>query len=50
MSAIKLKEGQPFDGEKLYAKVVDYLPNYARPRFVRIQVRECSIYYIQAIN
>lgn len=37
MSAIKLKEGQPFDGEKLYAKVVDYLPNYARPRFVRIQ-------------
>nr|DBA31659.1 TPA: hypothetical protein GDO54_007452 [Pyxicephalus adspersus] len=37
MAAIKLKEGQTFDGEKLYGKVVDYLPSYARPRFVRIQ-------------
>ncbi|KAM5172644.1 long-chain fatty acid transport protein 2-like [Mantella aurantiaca] len=37
MAAIKLKEGQPFDGEKLYTKVADYLPTYARPRFVRIQ-------------
>ncbi|XP_068129703.1 long-chain fatty acid transport protein 2-like [Hyperolius riggenbachi] len=37
MAAIKLKEGQSFDGENLYAKVMNYLPNYARPRFVRIQ-------------
>ncbi|XP_068131707.1 long-chain fatty acid transport protein 2-like [Hyperolius riggenbachi] len=37
MAAIKLKEGQSFDGEKLYTKVVEYLPNYARPRFVRVQ-------------
>ncbi|XP_075432240.1 long-chain fatty acid transport protein 2-like isoform X2 [Ascaphus truei] len=37
MVSIILKEDQEFDGEKLYAKVVDYLPNYARPRFVRIQ-------------
>ncbi|KAM8973531.1 long-chain fatty acid transport protein 2-like [Pelodytes ibericus] len=37
MVAIKLKEGREFDGEKLYTKVLDYLPNYARPRFVRIQ-------------
>ncbi|XP_018419048.1 PREDICTED: very long-chain acyl-CoA synthetase-like isoform X2 [Nanorana parkeri] len=37
MAAVKLKEDQSFDGEKLYEKVVDYLPSYARPRFVRIQ-------------
>ncbi|KAM9311846.1 long-chain fatty acid transport protein 2-like [Gastrophryne carolinensis] len=37
MVAIKLKDGRKFDGEALYAKVVDNLPNYARPRFVRIQ-------------
>ncbi|XP_075064271.1 long-chain fatty acid transport protein 2-like [Mixophyes fleayi] len=37
MVSIKLKEGQSFDGEKLYKQVADYLPNYARPRFARIQ-------------
>ncbi|CAH2273485.1 very long-chain acyl- synthetase [Pelobates cultripes] len=37
MVSIKLKEGKNFDGEKLYAKVVEYLPNYARPHFVRLQ-------------
>ncbi|KAM9311848.1 uncharacterized protein PAF06_009714 [Gastrophryne carolinensis] len=37
MAAIKLKEGHAFDGEKLYGHVVDYLPSYARPRFIRIQ-------------
>ncbi|KAM5172666.1 long-chain fatty acid transport protein 2-like [Mantella aurantiaca] len=37
MASIKLKDGRSFDGEKLYAKVAEYLPNYARPRFVRIQ-------------
>ncbi|XP_077328684.1 long-chain fatty acid transport protein 2-like [Lithobates pipiens] len=37
MASVTLKEGRSFDGEKLYAKVADYLPNYARPRFIRIQ-------------
>ncbi|XP_066445434.1 long-chain fatty acid transport protein 2-like [Eleutherodactylus coqui] len=37
MVSIKLKEGESFDGDKLYKQVTDYLPNYARPRFVRIQ-------------
>ncbi|KAM4747061.1 long-chain fatty acid transport protein 2-like [Rhinophrynus dorsalis] len=37
MVSIKLKEDKEFDGEKLYSIVMDYLPNYARPRFVRIQ-------------
>uniref|UniRef100_K7FE23 long-chain-fatty-acid--CoA ligase n=1 Tax=Pelodiscus sinensis TaxID=13735 RepID=K7FE23_PELSI len=37
MAAIRLKEGYDFNGEKTYKHVVDYLPNYARPRFIRIQ-------------
>ncbi|XP_056428568.1 long-chain fatty acid transport protein 2-like [Hyla sarda] len=37
MVSITLKPGEAFDGDKLYKKVSDYLPNYARPRFVRIQ-------------
>ncbi|XP_053320715.1 long-chain fatty acid transport protein 2-like [Spea bombifrons] len=37
MVSIKLREGKEFDGEKLYKNILDYLPNYARPRFVRIQ-------------
>uniref|UniRef100_A0A8C4WIA1 long-chain-fatty-acid--CoA ligase n=1 Tax=Gopherus evgoodei TaxID=1825980 RepID=A0A8C4WIA1_9SAUR len=37
MASIRLKEGCEFNGEQTYRHVVDYLPNYARPRFVRIQ-------------
>ncbi|XP_069837896.1 long-chain fatty acid transport protein 2-like [Dendropsophus ebraccatus] len=37
MVSIKVKEGRSFDGEKMFAQVIKHLPNYARPRFVRIQ-------------
>ncbi|KAM9124880.1 long-chain fatty acid transport protein 2 isoform 2-T2 [Pangshura tecta] len=37
MASIRLKEGCEFNGEQIYRHIVDYLPNYARPRFVRIQ-------------
>ncbi|XP_076983968.1 long-chain fatty acid transport protein 2 [Tamandua tetradactyla] len=37
MASIKLKEDHEFDGKKLFVHVTDYLPSYARPRFVRIQ-------------
>ncbi|XP_053573379.1 long-chain fatty acid transport protein 2 [Bombina bombina] len=37
MVSIILKEGKTFNGKKLYAHIVDYLPSYARPCFVRIQ-------------
>ncbi|XP_075771230.1 long-chain fatty acid transport protein 5 [Pelodiscus sinensis] len=37
MAAVRLKEGVDFDGEKLYAHAKDFLPNYAIPRFVRLQ-------------
>ncbi|XP_012657237.1 very long-chain acyl-CoA synthetase [Otolemur garnettii] len=37
MASIKMKENQQFDGKKLFQHIADYLPAYARPRFLRIQ-------------
>ncbi|XP_009283743.2 PREDICTED: bile acyl-CoA synthetase [Aptenodytes forsteri] len=37
MAAIRLKAGESFEGEDLYAFTRDTLPSYAAPRFVRIQ-------------
>ncbi|XP_066886806.1 long-chain fatty acid transport protein 2 isoform X2 [Kogia breviceps] len=37
MASIKMKEDHEFDGRKLFKHVADYLPTYARPRFLRIQ-------------
>ncbi|XP_006086096.2 very long-chain acyl-CoA synthetase [Myotis lucifugus] len=37
MASIKMKEGYEFDGKKLCKHIADYLPSYARPRFLRIQ-------------
>nr|XP_037865900.1 very long-chain acyl-CoA synthetase isoform X2 [Chlorocebus sabaeus] len=37
MASIKMKENHEFDGEKLFQHIADYLPSYARPRFLRIQ-------------
>ncbi|NXO37083.1 S27A6 protein, partial [Locustella ochotensis] len=36
MAAIVLKRYHAFNGERLYKHVEDFLPSYARPRFVRI--------------
>ncbi|NWR37303.1 S27A6 protein, partial [Tachuris rubrigastra] len=36
MAAIVLKPNRAFNGERLYKHVVDFLPSYAQPRFVRI--------------
>lgn len=38
MAAVTVKEGTQFDGCKMYSHVVSYLPSYARPRFIRMQV------------
>lgn len=38
MAALTLKENMDFDGEAIYQHVKNYLPSYARPRFIRIQV------------
>lgn len=38
MAAVTVKEGVQFDGRKIYNHVIMYLPSYARPRFIRIQV------------
>ncbi|KAM6180576.1 long-chain fatty acid transport protein 2 isoform 2-T2 [Erethizon dorsatum] len=37
MASIKMKENHEFDGKKLFQHIADYLPAYARPRFLRIQ-------------
>uniref|UniRef100_A0A671XWR5 long-chain-fatty-acid--CoA ligase n=1 Tax=Sparus aurata TaxID=8175 RepID=A0A671XWR5_SPAAU len=37
MAAIKLNENMDFDGKAAYQHVKNYLPSYARPRFIRIQ-------------
>ncbi|KFO37464.1 Very long-chain acyl-CoA synthetase [Fukomys damarensis] len=37
MASIKMKENYEFDGQKLFQHIADYLPPYARPRFLRIQ-------------
>ncbi|XP_037624054.1 very long-chain acyl-CoA synthetase-like [Sebastes umbrosus] len=37
MASVTLKEGEDFDCSHTYKQVVNYLPAYARPRFIRIQ-------------
>ncbi|XP_023266877.1 very long-chain acyl-CoA synthetase-like [Seriola lalandi dorsalis] len=37
MAAVTLKEGEDFDCSDAFKQVVNYLPAYARPRFIRIQ-------------
>ncbi|XP_033484933.1 long-chain fatty acid transport protein 2 [Epinephelus lanceolatus] len=37
MAAVTVKEGAEFNGSRIYNHVVNYLPSYARPRFIRIQ-------------
>lgn len=38
MAALKLKENMDFDSTATYQHAKNYLPSYARPRFIRIQV------------
>uniref|UniRef100_A0A8C2WY52 long-chain-fatty-acid--CoA ligase n=1 Tax=Cyclopterus lumpus TaxID=8103 RepID=A0A8C2WY52_CYCLU len=42
MAAVTVNEGAQFDGSTIYNHVVNYLPSYARPRFIRIQVLEVT--------
>ncbi|XP_074476085.1 long-chain fatty acid transport protein 2-like [Sebastes fasciatus] len=37
MAALTLKEDMDFDGKAAYQHVKNFLPSYARPRFIRIQ-------------
>lgn len=40
MAAVQLAPGQTFDGQKLYQHVRAWLPAYAVPHFVRVQVSQ----------
>lgn len=42
MAAVVLKEGRELDCSDVYQQVANYLPAYARPRFIRVQVRRHS--------
>ncbi|XP_030649993.1 very long-chain acyl-CoA synthetase-like isoform X2 [Chanos chanos] len=37
MAAVTIREGEQFDGTKMFSHVTRYLPLYALPRFIRIQ-------------
>ncbi|KAH0503339.1 Very long-chain acyl-CoA synthetase [Microtus ochrogaster] len=37
MASIKMKENYEFNGKKLFQHISEYLPSYARPRFLRLQ-------------
>ncbi|XP_069507365.1 long-chain fatty acid transport protein 3 [Ambystoma mexicanum] len=37
MATVVLRPAHEFDGKRLYKHVVEFLPSYARPRFLRIQ-------------
>lgn len=43
MAAIVLISDQQFDGKRLYKHVMDFLPRYAQPRFVRIMVKKNNL-------
>lgn len=43
MAAITLREGKEFDCEQTCRHMANYLPVYARPRFVRIQVSKTTV-------
>lgn len=38
MAAVTIKEGREFDCSEAFTHVANYLPSYARPRFIRIKV------------
>uniref|UniRef100_H3CVS5 long-chain-fatty-acid--CoA ligase n=1 Tax=Tetraodon nigroviridis TaxID=99883 RepID=H3CVS5_TETNG len=37
MAAVTLREGEQFDGTRIYNHMVSHLPSYAQPRFIRIR-------------
>lgn len=43
MAAVTLKEGEEFNCSDTYKQVVNYLPAYARPRFIRVQVKKKKV-------
>lgn len=44
MAAIVLKQDLKLDGKKLYVHLVKTLPQYAWPRFLRIQVSQSDVF------
>lgn len=47
MAAVIVRQGLTFDGGKLFEHAERDLPAYARPLFIRIQVRSRMLEYLQ---
>lgn len=45
MAAVTLRDGLKFDSTAVFKHVEDFLPSYARPRFLRIQVCLLQLFY-----
>ena len=54
MAAVTITKGKALDSKKMFSHVASYLPAYAQPRFIRIQVTIltfCSEFHMmRAIN
>lgn len=48
MAAVTLRDGQKFDSADVFKHVENFLPAYARPRFIRIRVCLFHSSYISA--
>lgn len=46
MAAITPREGRCFDTAAFYQHVAKFLPNYARPRFIRVQVSGTTFFSV----
>lgn len=50
MAAIILKEDHKLNGRNLYSHLVEALPAYAWPRFLRIQVCETAVHHLVCLD
>lgn len=49
MAAVVLKQDHELAGRKLYHHLVETLPAYAWPRFLRIQVHVTAVHHFQHV-
>uniref|UniRef100_A0A3Q4GLD2 AMP-binding enzyme C-terminal domain-containing protein n=1 Tax=Neolamprologus brichardi TaxID=32507 RepID=A0A3Q4GLD2_NEOBR len=50
MAAVTLRDGLKFDSTAVFKHVEDFLPSYARPRFLRIQVCTFKLIKTKAVE
>lgn len=50
MAALTIKEGREFDCSEAFTHIANYLPSYARPRFIRIKVCSTWVYCVSTYS